>query len=199
MHLIKPLIAAAAATALLLPSSAAAAPTGTAPDCRFPETTSYGQFGRIKLFTAPTAERGRRALYGCLTDVGRARRLGAFAAHSSRTRPVVFGVGDWVGLSIPATGKARAENLRTGRRHSATAGSVGAVVVNSDGTLAWIADRNGRREVRTKALRDTRSRVLGTGAGIDRRFLGLENDQGCAITWRLGGEQRSSSVFCSRP
>lgn len=199
MHLLKPLIVAAAATALLLPSPAAAAPSGTAPDCRFPDTTSYGQFGRIELFTAPTAESGRRALYGCLTDVGRARRLGAFAARSSRTRPVVFGVGDWVALSIPSAGKARAQNLRTGRSHSSAAGRVGAVVVNLDGTLAWIADRNGRREVRTKALRDTRSRVLGTGAGIDRRFLGLEKDQGCAVTWRLDGEQRSSSVFCTRP
>ena len=28
---------------------------------------------------------------------------------------------------------------------------------------------------------------------------GLENDQGCAVTWRVGGEQRSSSIYCSRP
>jgi hypothetical protein len=111
----------------------------------------------------------------------------------------VFGVGDWIGLSIPSSGKARAENLRSGRAHSATAGAVGALVVNFDGTLAWVADRGGRRELRTKALRDGTSRVLGAGSSIDRGFLGLENDQGCAITWRRDGEQRSSSVFCRRP
>ena len=199
MRPIKPLIAAAAALSLAVPAGAQAAPSGTAPDCRFPQTKAYDQFGRIKLFTAPDGETGRRALYGCLTDVGRARRLTAFAAHSSRTRPVVFGVGDWIGLSIPSSGRARAENLRTGRAHSAVAGSVGALVVNFDGTLAWIADRGERREVRTKALRESRSRVLGSGAAIDRGFLGIENDQGCAVTWRLGGEQRSSSIFCSRP
>lgn len=199
MRHLKPLLTVAVVAALVLPSGAAAAPSGTAPDCRFPDTTSYGQFGRIKLFTAPTAERGRRALYGCLTDVGRARRLTAFAARSSRTRPVVFGVGDWVGVSIPARGKALAENLRTGRTHSATAGTVGALVVNFDGTLAWIADRGGRREVRAKAVGDSSSRLLGTGSAIDRGFLGLENDQGCAVTWLLDGEQRSSSIFCSRP
>jgi hypothetical protein len=197
MHLLKPL--AAVAIALALPAGAAAAPSGTAPDCHFPETRSYGEFGRIKLFTAPAGDTGRRTLYGCLTDVGRARRLTAFAAHTSRTRPVVFGVGDWIGLSLPAAGEARAENLRTGRSHSAAAGTVGALVVNFDGTLAWIADRRGRREVRTKALRDGRSRRLGSGPSIDRGFLGLQNDQGCAITWRLGGEQRSSSIFCRWP
>lgn len=199
MHLLKPLAAIAIATALTLPAGAAAAPSGTAPDCRFPDTKSYGQFGRIKLFTAPSADSGKRALYGCLTDVGRPRRLTALAARTSSTRPVVFGVGDWVGLSLPAAGKARAENLRTGRSHSATAGTVGALVVNFDGTLAWIADRRGRREVRTKALRDGRSRLLGSGPSIDRGFLGLENDQGCVTSWRMGGEQRSASIFCSRP
>ena len=195
----KPVLTLAAAVALALPAGASAAPTGTAPDCRFPDTTSYGHFGRIKLFTARTGEAGERALYGCLTDVGRARRLTAFAAHSSRTRPVVFGVGDWVGVSVPSRGKALAENLRTGRSHSAAAGSVGALVVNFDGTLAWIADRGGRREVRTKAAGVRSTRLLGTGSGIDRGFLGMENDQGCAVTWRLGGEQRSASIFCRRP
>jgi hypothetical protein len=199
MRHFKPLLTTAAALALLLPASAAAAPTGTAPDCNFPETTSYGQFGRIKLFTAGTGDAGRRALYGCLTDVGRARRLTAFGARSSRTRPVVFGVGDWVGVSIRSRGRARAQNLRSGRAHSAAAGSVGALVVNFDGTLAWVADRGGRREVRTKAVGDSSSRLLGTGSAIDRGFLGLEKDQGCAVTWRTGGEQRSSSIFCSRP
>lgn len=198
MNLPKP-AAIAALLLLALPSLAVAAPSGSAPDCRYPDTRSYGEFGRIKLFTAPTGDNGRRTLYGCLTDVGRARKLTALGAHSSRTRPVVFGIGDWIGLSVPAAGKARAQNLRTGRSHSATAGSVGALAVNFDGTLAWIADRGGRREVRTKALRDSRSRSLGSGAAIDRGFLGLQNDQGCAITWRLGGEQRSSSIFCSKP
>ena len=201
MRNLKPLIAlATVSAALALPAAAAAAaPSGTAPDCRFPATKPYDQFGRIKLFTARTGDAGRRALYGCLTDVGRAQRLTEFGARSARTRPVVFGVGDWIGLSVPAKGKARAQNLRSGRTHSATAGSVGALVVNFDGTLAWVADRGGRREVRTKSVSDRASRVLGTGSSIDRGFLGLENDQGCAITWRLDGEPRSSSIFCSRP
>jgi hypothetical protein len=187
MRSLKPVLTISAVLALALPAVAVAAPSGTAPDCRFPDTRSYAQFGRIALFTAPEAEGGRRALYGCHTDVGRARRLTAFAARASRARPVVFGIGDWVGLSVPSDGKVRAQNLRTGRTHSATAGTVGALAVNFDGTLAWVADRGGRREVRTKALRDGRSRVLGSGDAIYRSFLALQNDFGCAITWRVAG------------
>jgi hypothetical protein len=74
MRRLKPALIAAALTAALLPATSdAATPRGTAPDCHFPGTKGYGEFGRIKLFTAPAGDAGRRALYGCLTDVGRAR------------------------------------------------------------------------------------------------------------------------------
>ena len=55
-------------------------------------------------------------------------------------------------------------------------------MVNFDGTLAWIAGA----ELRTKAT-GAGARTLGSSDAIDRRFLGLENDRGCAVTWRVGG------------
>src|SRR5688572_30393769 len=177
---------AAAALAVAIPSPAVAAEPRRAPDCRFDEGRAYESFGRIRVFTAGGD------LYGCLTDVGRAHRLrtGTIRARSSALRRAVFGVGDWVGY--PARDRsgrvqARAINLRTGRTHAATASApLTALVVNFDGTLAWIAGT----QVRTKPAAGG-ARTLGSSDAIDRRFLGLENDQGCAVTWRVGSEQRS--------
>jgi hypothetical protein len=183
-------------TALLatFAAPAAAAEPRNAPDCRFEGARSYESFGQIRTFTTSTG------LYGCLTDVGRAHRLdtGTLPARSSATRSTVFGAGDWIGFqSRTRSGRtrARALDLRTGATHAArTSARVTALVVNHDGTLAWIAGTS----LRTKASA-TRPRLLASDDAIDRRFLGLENDRGCAVTWRLGGEQRSSSIFCSTP
>ena len=183
------------AAALAMPAGASAAESSrTAPDCRFDDARSYEDFGRIRVFTSGSE------LYGCLTDVGRAYRLdtGTIRARSASTRQTIFGVGDWV--SFPARDRAgnarvRATNLRTGRSHAVrSAGPASAIVVNFDGTLAWIAGS----ALRTKPL-GGRARTLGSDAAIDRGFLGLENDQGCAVTWKVDGAQRSSSIHCTRP
>jgi hypothetical protein len=173
---------------------ATAAEPRTAPDCRFEGARSYEDFGPIRTFTTSSG------LYGCLTDVGRAYRLdtGTLGARSSATRATLFGAGDWVGFqSRERSGRtrARALNLRTGSTHAArTSAAVSALVVNHDGTLAWIAGTS----LHTKATA-SRARLLASDGEIDRRFLGLENDRGCAVTWKLGGEQRSSSIYCSTP
>ncbi len=65
--------------------------------------------------------------------------------------------------------------------------------MNADGTLAWISGT----QLWTKPAGERRY-LLASDAAIDPGFLGLENDVGCAVTWRVGGEQRSSSIFCSR-
>ena len=182
-----------AALTFLVPVSAAAAPS-TAPDCRFDDARAYEDFGRIRTFTSDGA------LYGCLTDVGRAYKLdtGTLRARSSATRRALFGFGDWVASPTRrADGerRVRATNLRTGERPRASAAApVTAVVVNRDGTLAWIAGT-----VLSAKPADAHAERLAADAAIDRYFLGLENDFGCAVTWRSGGEQRSSSIFCSRP
>ena len=187
------LASAAAALTLLTPTAASAAPD-TAPDCRFENARAYEDFGRIRTLTAGGD------LYGCLTDVGRAYRLdtGALPARSAATRRALFGFDDWVGHPVrTASGKrrVRATNLRTGARHAASVSdAVTALVVNVDGTLAWIAGT----ELRTKVA-GARSESLGADPAIDRGFLGLEKDVGCAVTWRVGGEQRSSSIYCSQP
>ena len=187
------IIALTALTAALAAPAAATEPR-TASDCRFDGARSYESFGSIRTFTTSSG------LYGCLTDVGRAYRLdtGTLGARSSATRATLFGAGDWVGFqSRKPSGRtnARALNLRTGTTHGArTSAPVSALVVNHDGTLAWIAGTS----LRTKATA-SRARLLASDAAIDRRFLGLENDRGCAVTWKLGGEQRSSSIFCSTP
>ena len=185
-------ILAIAFLAAAVTAPAAAAEPQTAPDCRFQGAREYEDFGRIHTFTT------RAGLYGCLTDVGRAYRLetGTIRARAAGTRQTVFGFGDWVGHPIrTASGerRVRAINLRTGERHSTSArGAVTALVVNVDGTLAWIADT----ELRTRAV-GMRRELLGSDAAIDRGFLGIENDEGCAVTWRVGGEQRSSSIHCN--
>ena len=185
------LLAAVAAT---LAAPTAVADARSAPDCRFDGARSYEDFGRIRVFTNGSA------LYGCLTDVGRAYRLdtGTLRARSSATRGTLFGAGDWVGFQSRARSgraRARATNLRTGQTHAGRASTpVTALVVNHDGTLAWIAGSS----LRTKPA-SGRARLLASDAAIDRRFLGLENDRGCAVTWKLGSEQRSSSIFCSTP
>jgi hypothetical protein len=185
-----------AVTALItaLAAPAAAAEPRTASDCRFEGARSYESFGSIRTFTTSSG------LYGCLTDVGRAHRLdtGTLSARAGATRATVFGAGDWVGFqSRKRSGRtrARALNLRTGTTHAArTPAPVNALVVNHDGTLAWIAGTS----LRTKATGSPAS-LLASEAEIDRRFLGLENDRGCAVTWKVAGEQRSSSIFCSTP
>jgi hypothetical protein len=179
-------------TAIAAPSAAAA--PQTAPDCRFDGARSYEDFGRIRTFTTSSG------LFGCLTDVGRAYRLetGTLRARSSATRGTLFGAGDWIGFQSRTRNgdaRARALNLRTGKTHAAAGSApVTALVVNHDGTLAWIAGTS----LRSKATAG-RARLLGSDSAIDRRFLGLENDRGCAVTWKLGDEQRSSSIFCSTP
>jgi hypothetical protein len=185
-------IAAVLTLVAVLP--AAAAEPRKAPDCHFDGAREYEDFGRIRTFTTDAG------LFGCLTDVGRAYRLetGAVRARSSATRRAVFGVGDWVGYPArDRSGRARvrAINLRTGRSHSAPSSrAASALVVNWNGTLAWIAGT----ELRTKSAAGS-SRRLASDAAIDTRFLGLENDQGCAVTWQAGGERRSSSIYCRRP
>jgi hypothetical protein len=185
-------LSAVVAAAVLAPPAGAA--PGTAPDCRFDNARAYEDFGRIRTFTTGSG------LYGCLTDVGRAYRLdtGTLHARSAATRRALFGFGDWVAHPVRnAAGerRVRATNLRTGERRAARAAApVTAVVVNVDGTLAWIAGT----ELRTKAP-GRPSRQLASEAGIDRYFLGLENDVGCAVTWLADGEQRSSSIYCSQP
>jgi hypothetical protein len=187
------LLATAVLAAAIVAPTATAAP-GRAPDCRFDKARAYEDFGRIRTFTAGGD------LYGCLTDVGRAYRLdtGAIRARSAATRRALFGFGDWIGHPVrSASGerRVRATNLRTGARHGAgVTDAVTALVVNADGTLAWIAGT----ELRTKAA-GSRSAHLGSDPAIDRGFLGLEKDVGCAVTWRVGGDQRSSSIFCSQP
>jgi len=182
---------AALCAALLAPAAVAAEPR-SAPDCRFEGAREYDRFGRIHVFTTDSG------LYGCLTDVGRAHRLGTgtIRARAAGTRRAVFGFGDWVTHPVrTASGerRVRALNLRTGERHRATtAAPVTALVVNVDGTLAWIAGT----QVRTKAL-GSRQELLGSDAALDPGFLGIENDEGCAVTWRVDGEQRSSSIHCN--
>jgi hypothetical protein len=182
------LIAVAAAVAAPF---AQAAP-GSAPDCHFDGAREYDRFGRIHTFTTDTG------LFGCLTDVGRAYALdtGTIRARSTATRQTVFGFGDWVGHPVrTASGRwrVRAINLRTGERHGASiARAVTALVVNVDGTLAWIAGTG----LHTKAVGEP-SEQLGSDSAIDRGFLGIENDEGCAVTWRVNGEQRSSSIHCN--
>jgi hypothetical protein len=185
-------IFALAAVAAVVFAPAAVAEPRSAPDCRFQGAREYEDFGRIHTFTA------RSGLYGCLTDVGRAYRLdtGTIRARTAATRRTVFGLGDWVGYPLrSASGerRVRATDLRTGKRHSAAVpAAVTALVVNVDGTLAWIAGT----ELRTKAV-GARPQLLGSDSAIDRGFLGIENDQGCAVTWLVGGEQRSSSIYCN--
>lgn len=179
---------------LALPAAAAADPPRSAPDCRFEGAGSYESHGRIRVFTTDAG------LFGCLTDVGRAHRLdtGTLRARSASARRAVFGKGDWVGFPArdrDGDSRVRALNLRNGRAHATRSpDSASALVVNFDGTLAWIAgDR-----VMTKA-REGSARTLASEPGLDRRFLGIENDQGCAVTWTVEGENRSGSIFCRRP
>ena len=187
------IIAAAAIAATLVAPAAAAAPR-SAPDCRFEGAREYEDFGRIRTFTTGSG------LYGCLTDVGRAHRLatGTMRARSTATRRAVFGFGDWVAHPVRTESgrlRVRATNLRSGTGHGArTADRARALVVNPDGTLAWIAGT----ELWTKR-RGGSARLLGSDLALDRGFLGIENDQGCAVTWRVGGAQRSSSIHCTRP
>lgn len=179
---------------LAMPAGSGAAESRTAPDCRFDDARAYEDFGRIRVFTSDSQ------LYGCLTDVGRAYRLdtGTIRTRAAGTRRTIFGVGDWV--AFPARDRAgnarvRATNLRTGRSHAVRSGRTAtALVVNFDGTLAWIAGTT----LRTKAV-GARARTLGSDQAIDRRFLGLENDQGCAVTWKVGATQRSSTIYCAHP
>ncbi len=185
-----------ALTALLaaLAAPAVAAEPRNAPDCRFEGARSYESFGSIRTFTTSSG------LFGCLTDVGRAYKLdtGTLRARSSATRGTLFGAGDWVGFQTrDRSGRARASRAQPAHRQDAlgaTSAPVSALVVNHDGTLAWIA----RTTLHTKASSGD-VRVLASDAAIDRRFLGLENDRGCAVTWKVAGEQRSSSIFCSTP
>jgi hypothetical protein len=187
-------LAALTIAATVAPAPTASAEPQSAPDCRFESARSYEDFGRIRTFTSGGV------LYGCLTDVGRAYRLdtGTIRARSAATQRTLFGVGDWVGFSARSRSgetRVRATNLRSGATHGAPAfAPATALVVNYDGTLAWIAGT----ELLTKAS-GTRTLRLASDSAIDRGFLGLENDQGCAVTWRSDGEQRSSSIFCSRP
>jgi hypothetical protein len=187
------LASAVLAAAVVAPAAAPAQPQ-SAPDCRFEDAREYEDFGRIRTFTTSSG------LYGCLTDVGRAYRLdtGTIRTRSAAARRTVFGFGDWVAHPVRKTSgemRVRATDLRTGERHrAAVAQTVTALVVNVDGTLAWIEGT----DLRTKAA-GGKSQRLGSSAGIDQRFLGLENDQGCAVTWKVDGEQRSSSIFCTRP
>jgi hypothetical protein len=187
-------LAAATIAATAAPAApAAAASRDRAADCHFDGARNYQRFSRIRVFTID----GR--LFGCLTDVGRKHRLdtGKMRGHSSATRKAVFGAGDWIGYPArdrDGRARVRATNLRTGSGHGAAAGAtVTALVVNFDGTLAWIAGD----QVRAKpAAGSTRS--LGSDRAIDRRFLGLELE-GCAVTWMAGGEQRSSGIYCRHP
>jgi hypothetical protein len=180
--------------AVVLPGAAGASEPRRAPDCHFDGARAYEAFGSIRVFTV------EGVLYGCLTDVGRAYRLdtGTMPARAAATRSTVFGVGDWVGFGARdrrGASRVRAANLRTGERQSAAAGgAVTALVVNFDGTLAWIAGT----ELRAKPT-GSAARTLGSDARIDRRFLGLEKDQGCAVTWRVDGVQRSSTIHCTHP
>ena len=134
------------ASAIAAPSAAAA--PRTAPDCRFDGARSYEDFGWIRTFTTSSG------LFGCLTDVGRAYRLhtGTLGARSSATRATLFGAGDWVGFQTRTRkggARARALNLRTGETHAGAASApVTALVVNHDGTLAWIAGTS----LRSKAI-----------------------------------------------
>ena len=189
------LLAAAVAAAALAGGGggAAAAPAERAADCRFDDARSYGAYSRIRLFTTSAG------LFDCLTDVGRAYRLdtGTLRAHATATRRAVFGAGDWVGYPVrdrQGRRRVRTTNLRSGRSHGTDAGAaVPALVVNFDGTLAWIA---GER-LRTKPA-GSAAATLASDAAIDRRFLGIELE-GCAVTWRSAGEQRSSSIHCKSP
>jgi hypothetical protein len=108
----------------------------------------------------------------------------------------VAGLGDWVAHPVrTAAGKRRlrAINLRTGERHSANISQAAtAVVVNLRGTLAWISGT----ELRAKKLGEPQ-RLLASESTIDRSFLSLERDEGCAVTWLAGGEQRSSTIDCT--
>lgn len=184
------LLLTAVAAAVAAPFAQAA--PRSAPDCRFEGAREYERFGRIHTFTTDAG------LFGCLTDVGRAYALdtGTIRARSAATRQTVFGFRDWVGHPVRTDSgrwRVRAINLRTGERHSvATPAAVTALVVNVDGTLAWIAGT----QLRTKAVGEPSERLAADSA-IDRGFLGIENDEGCAVTWRVNGEQRSSSIHCN--
>jgi hypothetical protein len=187
-------LAAALLLATVAAAPASAGEPGRAPDCRFDGAREYRTFGAIHV----VARHGR--LYGCHTDVGRARRLdtGTLRARTAAARRPIFGFGDWVGYAARDNAgrqRVRATNLRTGATPGARSPAAAtALVVNVDGTIAWIA---GNR-LYARARGEHRA-VLGADAGIDRRFLGVEKDQGCAVTWRVGGEQRSSSIHCTRP
>jgi hypothetical protein len=169
-----------AAFAIASPAQAGTAtPVGQAADCRFDDATTVERFGGIRVL------RTDAGIVGCRTDVGRGYKL-----SPGRSASTLFGSGDWIAL--PRAGKLRAVNLRTGRTHSASAaGSVTALVVNFDGTLAWVADG----DLRTKARRGSAKRIA---TGADANFLGLELE-GCAVTWKAGGAQRSSGIFCANP
>lgn len=163
-----------------------ATPASQASDCRVDGAKSYDRFGHIQLFTKSAD------LYGCVTNVGRVYRLNAGNVNSTRTRRTIFGAGDWIGFPSQGGQAVRAINLRTGRTQStSTPSTPTSLAVNFDGTLAWIA----AGKLRAKPLRGS-AKVLGTGA--DANFLGLELE-GCAVTWKVGGEQRSSSIFCASP
>ena len=168
------------ALALTIPSAALAgtAPSvGRAADCNFDGAKTYERFGDIHI-----VRRGS-TLLGCTTDVGRGYKLAAPAGTAD-----LFGNGDWVGYT--ARGNVHALNVSTGRTHK-TAGSASAVVVNFDGTLAWIAD--GKLRTKTKS---GSARTIASGA--DARFLSLE-DEGCAVTWKANGAVRSSGIYCANP
>ena len=172
--------------------AATPAPAQAEADCRFEDGRAYERFGGIRTFTAGSD------LYACLSGVGRTYRLdtGTIRARTASTRRAVFGFGDWLAYPLRnAAGerRLRAINLRTGERHRASvAAAVTAVVVNLDGTLAWIAGT----ELRAKAF-NAPQQPLGADPAIDREFLSLERDEGCAVTWLVGGEQRSSSIPCA--
>jgi hypothetical protein len=182
-------ISSLAALALLAPPAAAADDSA---GCSFENARAFETFGGIRTFTA------RSGLYGCLADAGRVYRLdtGTIRARSSATRRALFGFRDWVAHPVRTRSgewRVRATNLRTGERHSArVANPVTALVVNIDGTLAWIAGT----ELRAKAAGQS-AELLGSDPAIDPGFLSLENDEGCAVTWRVDGEQRSSTIFCT--
>jgi hypothetical protein len=181
-----------ALVAVVIAAIAAPAEARTGPDCPSPDGRAYERFGAIRTFTADSE------LYGCLTDVGRAYRLdtGTIHVRSDAARRAVAGFGDWVAYPArTAAGKRRlrAINLRTGERHAASLSEAAtAVVVNLRGTLAWIAGT----ELRAKRL-GAPQRLLASESTIDRGFLSLERDEGCAVTWLADGEQRSSTIDCA--
>jgi hypothetical protein len=154
------------------------------------------------------------AVYGCSDRTGRTTRLGQSRSciATSRAGPAAV-AGELAGYGLQTcgvdTGTAevvvrrlsdgavlRTQNATAGRRGPESYQSVGAIVVKSDGAVAWVGSaasiisHRAQLEVLAGDARG-RTRVLDSGGAITPASLRL---RGARLSWTDGGRTRSATL-----